>query len=79
VKRLTEHRRTITAGITDRDERRERIRFAILEGGLEMTIIGRHPTTKKPETYAQAFERYYGEALEPKQRKGKRHAQSRSA
>lgn len=72
VKRLHDHRRKIDAGITDPDERRERIRYQIIEGKLDCTIIGRHPTTKKSETYAQAFERFYGEPLEPKPRKGTR-------
>ena len=71
VRRLADHRRAIHAGVTDREERRERIRFAILDGGLDCTIIGRHPVTKKPETYAAAFERYYGEPLTPKQPKRK--------
>lgn len=70
VRRLHDHRRKIDAGITDPDERRERIRFAIIEGHLDCAIIGRHPRTKKPETYGQCFERHYGEPLEPKRPKG---------
>jgi hypothetical protein len=71
VKRLKDHGRHIHDGITDPEERRERIRFAIIEGGLESTIIGKH--AGKSETYGHAFERYYGEPLEPKpkSRKGK--------
>jgi hypothetical protein len=70
VKRLAEHRRQISAGVTDPALRRERIRTAIIEAGLECVIVGRAPGGR-PETYAQAFERYYREPLQPSQRKGK--------
>lgn len=72
VRRLAEHGKGVFAGVTDPDERRERIRFAIINGGLDVAIIGRKHDTKKPETYAEAFERLYGEPLEPRQRKGKK-------
>ena len=72
VKRLQDHGRRVHEGITDPEERRERIRYAILEGNLDCAIIGRHPSTKKPETYAQAFERFYGEPLTQKPTKGKK-------
>jgi hypothetical protein len=72
VRRLAEHGKGVFAGITDPDERRERIRFAIIEGGLDCTIIGRKHDSKKPETYAEAFERLYGEPLEPKRKGNKR-------
>jgi hypothetical protein len=78
VKRLKDLGRHVHAGITDPDERRERIRFAIIEGKLDCGIIGKSPAGKA-ETFAQAFERFYGEPLEPKPRKGTSHAQSRSA
>jgi hypothetical protein len=71
VRRLADHGKGVFAGITDPDERRERIRFAIINGGLDVTIIGRKADTKRPETYAEAFERLYGEPLEPKP-KGRR-------
>lgn len=45
---------------------RERIRRAILDNGIDCIIIGRNSATKKTETYAQCFERLYGEPLEPK-------------
>lgn len=65
VKRLTDHRREIHAGVTDPATRKQRIREAILAGGLDCTIIGRNPATKKPETYSQCYERIYGEPLCP--------------
>jgi hypothetical protein len=73
VRRLKDHGRHVFDGITDPEERRERIRFAIIEGALESAIIGKSPAGKT-ETYAQAFERFYGEPLQP-QPKGKRRAQ----
>jgi hypothetical protein len=75
VRRLKDHGRTVFAGVSDPGIRRERIRAAILEGGLDVAIIGRRPD-QKPETYAAAFQRFYGEPLEPK-RKEKSHASSR--
>ena len=70
VKRLKQHRPGITAGLTDSGDRRERIRAAIIECGLDCAIIGRKPDGRS-ETYAEAFTRFYGEPLEPK-RKEKR-------
>lgn len=82
VKRLGEHGRTVFAGITDPNERRERIRYAILEGKLDCAILGKNPKGRV-ETYAEAFERFYGEPLEPtsthQPRKGTRNAQPRPA
>jgi hypothetical protein len=68
-RRLHEHGHPIFAGITDPDERRERIRYSIIDAGLDVAIVGRNPSTKKPETYAEAFARLYGEPLEPKGKK----------
>jgi hypothetical protein len=68
---LKEHGCETFAGVTEADERRERIRYAILGAGLDVVIVGRKAGTKNPETYAEAFERVYGEPLEPKQRRGK--------
>jgi hypothetical protein len=70
VKRLHDHGKELGTA-TDPDDLRERIRYAIIECGLDAVIFGK-TETGKPETYAQAFERFYGEPLEPKQRKGKR-------
>lgn len=64
IKRLTEHRRPIAQGASIQE-----IRTAILAGGCDFTIFGRAPN-RKPETYAQAFERLFGEPLNPKTRKG---------
>lgn len=63
AKRLGEHGAGIFTGLTDRDVRRERIRAAIVEHGLEAVIVGRHEG--RPETYAQVFERLYGTPLDP--------------
>jgi hypothetical protein len=46
------------------------IRALILTAGFEYTVIGRAPD-RRPETYAQAFERLFHEPLEAKKRKGK--------
>jgi hypothetical protein len=73
VKRLGDHGRHVHDGITDRDERRERIRYAIIDGKLDCAIIGKHPSGKA-ETYAQAFERYYTEPLIPPSSSHKRKA-----
>lgn len=60
---------TIFAGVTTPEERRERIRELILVRGCDMTIIGRNPGTRRPETYREAFERAFKEPLEPKRKK----------
>lgn len=65
ARRLHDHRRAIHAGVTDAATRQERIRQAILTGGLDCTIIGRDGKGK-PETYGQAFERHFGTPLVPK-------------
>jgi hypothetical protein len=62
AQRLGEHGAGIFTGLTDRDVRRERIRAAIVEHGLEAVIVGRHEG--RPETYAQVFERLYGTPLD---------------
>jgi hypothetical protein len=66
AQRLGEHGAGVFTGLTDRDTRRERFRAAILEHGLEAVVVGRHEG--KPQTYAQAFERLFGEALKQPQR-----------
>lgn len=48
----------IYAGDTSSDSRRERVRAAVLE--RDPAIAWRGPTGK-PETYAEAFARVYGE------------------
>jgi hypothetical protein len=68
VRRLAEHGRTVFAGISDPDIRRERIRQAILDGKLDCAILGRRPDGK-PETYQAAFERHYQQPLHVKQPK----------
>lgn len=61
--RLEKHGvKDIFAGMTDQDIRRERFRKAIRDAGLEQVQCGRAPD-RKPNTYAQAFKRLYGEDL----------------
>jgi hypothetical protein len=63
-KRLTEHGvPLVTRGVTTANERRERIRQGIVDNGLSAVIVGRNPKDRKPETYAQLFERVYGMRL----------------
>jgi hypothetical protein len=69
LKRLQMHLAQVFDGRTDPDVRRERVRLAIIAGGLESIVIG-HRAGGGSETYTQAFERLYGEPLEPP-RKGK--------
>jgi hypothetical protein len=54
--------RDVFAGITDAAERKARIRSGIIGAGLATVICG--TKERKPVTYAQAFERLYGEALD---------------
>ncbi len=63
IRRLGNHGRHVEDGVTDVAIRRERIRAALLEGGLEVVVVGRG-ASGKPETYAQVFGRLYGEPLE---------------
>jgi hypothetical protein len=70
ARRLADHGKRIFDGLADPDTRKQRIRAAILEARMDCTIIGRAPTGK-PETYAQSFQRFYGEPLVPTTRKGK--------
>jgi hypothetical protein len=51
-----------TAGATLKD----RIRAAISAAGIGMVVAGRHPSGKGVETLEGAFERIYGQPLEPK-------------
>jgi hypothetical protein len=64
AKRLTEHGVTILSGAADRKTRMERFRSAILGCYLEAAIAGKNAATGKAETYAQSFERLYGEPLQ---------------
>lgn len=63
IARLKDHGAQIMTGVTDPTIRRERIRKAILDNGLDAVIFGRNRGTGKPDTYSQAFERFYGEPL----------------
>lgn len=69
IHRLGDHGRHVEDGVTDVTVRRERIRAAILEGTLDTVVVGR-AASGKPETYAEAFERLYGEPLAPASSRG---------
>lgn len=62
AKRLKEHGANIFTGVTDSTERKERIRKAIIDCGLDVIVIGRNGAGKT-ETYADAFARFYNEPL----------------
>jgi len=76
AKRLSEHGVTILTGRTDGDSPKSAIRAAIVGCGFDCTIFGPAPNGK-PETYAQAFERIYGEPLEARPRKTEHHGYER--
>ena len=65
-------------GVTESAERetrlKELLRRAVLDRGLECVICGRDPNTGKGNTYAQAFERLYGESLDGKPTRRREHA-----
>lgn len=69
AKRLLQHGVDIFAGATDAQSRKELIRAAIIEHELDSTLVGRNPKTRKVETYAQVFERLYGEPLMKNQKR----------
>lgn len=68
--RLQHHIAQVFTGETDTDVRRERVRRAIILGELEQIILGKRAGGGS-ETYAQAFERLYGEPLHKPKLKGK--------
>lgn len=51
------------AGVTTPDDRRERVRAAILEGRMAEAIAGKR-TGQSAETWRELFGRIYGQALE---------------
>ena len=55
-------RADLFAGVTTPDERRERVRRAILDGRLEMAVAGKR-AGQACETWREVFERVYGEPL----------------
>jgi hypothetical protein len=75
VRRLKEHGHAIFTGVSDPEIRRERIRTAILDAGLDCTLVGKN-LAGKTETYADLFGRIYAEPLHAKQPKGKRHVEN---
>lgn len=62
VRRL--NNRAVFVGLTDPPIRRERARKAIIEAGLDCTIVGRN-AAGKVERYGELFERIYSEPLFP--------------
>lgn len=73
ARRLKDHGCDVFAGSSDTASRKACFRRVITERGLDCTIVGKD-SGGKCLTYAQAFERTYGEPLT---RKGKHNAQSR--
>lgn len=67
--RLGQHGAGVFTGLTDPAIRRERVRAAITDNGLQCVIVGAND--RKPENYSQAFERIYGEPLSPPTRKAR--------
>lgn len=77
IKRLGDLGRSIYDGNTSPYMRRERVRSAIVNGRLADLVIGNRSGT--PETFAQAFERFYQEPLQRKPEKEKTDVNSASA
>lgn len=61
-KRLGDHGASVHEGLTTTESRREQIRQIILRERFESVLVGRGKD-RKPMTYAEAFERLYGEPL----------------
>jgi len=62
VARVRDHGgHAVLEDILTTEERRERVREAILRNGLSSVLVGRKGG--KPETYAAAFQRLYGTKL----------------
>lgn len=59
--RLKQLGRGVFTGDTTPEIRKQRIREAIIEGDLDVVIIGRR--NGKPETFEDCFARLYGEPL----------------
>jgi hypothetical protein len=62
VKRLRELGRNVFSGDTTPEIRKERIREAIIEGNLDLAIIGKG-RGGKPETFEDCFVRLFNEPL----------------
>lgn len=63
VKRLADHGKTVYLVRTSPTDRQERIRQAIIECKLDVVIFGTNRENGKPETYQQAYERFYKSPL----------------
>ena len=68
ARRLKDHGCDVFAGSSDTASRKALFRRVITERGLEATILAKGEDGKC-FTYAQAFERTYGESLEPKRKR----------
>jgi hypothetical protein len=71
LRRLQDHHAPVFVMDAPTPERIERYRTKIIEAGLDAVIVGRAPD-KRPETYAQLFERLFNEPLQPKPRRERR-------
>jgi hypothetical protein len=54
------------AGVTTPDERRERVRQAIVDGRMAMAVAGKR-AGQSAETWREVFERVYGQPLAAKE------------
>lgn len=70
VKRLADHGKTVYLVRTTPTDRQERIRQAIIECHLDAVIFGTNRATQKPETYSEAFQRFYNSPLHPELPRG---------
>ncbi len=59
--RLKQHGPDVFQGLTTREDRMQRIRSAITSNQLSSVVVGKKDG--KPETYAECFQRLYGEPL----------------
>jgi hypothetical protein len=56
----------LLAGVTTPDERRERVRQAIVDGRMAMAVAGKR-AGQPAETWREVFERVYGQPLAAKE------------
>jgi hypothetical protein len=68
AKKIVEKLTPIFISATDPQIRKERTRRAIIAGELDLVICG--SVDGKSQNFSQAFERLYGEPLQPKPKRG---------
>jgi hypothetical protein len=61
VARVRSHITGLFDGVTDPQIRRDRMRRMLRDNGLDCVIVG--SKDGRPETYAEVYRRFYGEAL----------------